>query len=52
MTMQIFYTRLFSEAAMQDRYLQCLAKLTNVNLTQIAALKSNLTWDPWSVDPS
>jgi hypothetical protein len=52
MSMQIFYARLFSNTSAQDHYLQCLAKLTNISLTQIAALKNDLTWDPWSADPA
>jgi len=46
-TMQYFYTQLCDAPESGDAYLQALAELSHASLAQIAALQSDLMWEPW-----
>jgi hypothetical protein len=47
LSMQAFYTRLFSTQDVPDPLQTLLAQLTRLNRNQIPALKSDLEWVPW-----
>lgn len=47
LTMQAFHKTLFSNGNDQAPYLQGLLDLTDANLTQIEAVKSDLIWETW-----
>jgi hypothetical protein len=47
LTMNAFYLKLNSPAAKDDSRLNRLLLLSKACLTQLRALKSVVTWDPW-----
>lgn len=47
LTMQAFYTQLFSRVDVHDTHLRCLTQLAQASLGQLAALKNDLSWGPW-----
>ena len=46
--MQAFYDQLFVKPNVKGSYFHCLAALTRTSLGQLARLKSDLAWYPWS----
>jgi hypothetical protein len=45
--MHTFHRQLHSSFAEGDTYQRSLARLTDAGLVQMAALKSDLSWDTW-----
>lgn len=45
--MNTFYQRLFTPAEGDSTYQRSLARLTDAEPVQMAALKSDLAWDTW-----
>jgi hypothetical protein len=47
LTMQIFHSKLFPKKAEHSEYFKRLAQLTQISLSQVKAIKSNISWDIW-----
>jgi hypothetical protein len=48
--MNAFYLKLNSPTAKDDSHLRQLVKLRKACLSQLRALKSVTTWEPWTVE--
>ena len=50
LSMNAFYIKLNSTAAKDDSRLRQLLQLSKACLAQVRALKSVVTWEPWSTE--
>ncbi len=46
-TMQKFHELLCTSSKSEDRYLEMLRTIANLNLSQLTVVTSDLGWQPW-----
>ena len=50
--MQAFHNNLVSKSKQNDAYQRAMVRLTQVSLSQMAALEGAPSWDPWDAPSS